>query len=94
MIHARGHVATPEASRWLQRLCHHFSRKIVVQYDAHQGRAEFPWGVCEMRADAQALHFACTAQTGEALAQGRFTIEEHVKLFARRVPMVVQWDFG
>lgn len=91
MIHTQGHVATSEASRWLQRLCYHFSRKIAVQYDTHQGRAEFPWGVCEMRADDTTLHFTCTAENSEALARGRLTIDEHVKLFARKSPMPVQW---
>ncbi len=91
MIHAQGQVATPEASRWLRRLCHHFSRKISVRYDEHEGHAEFPWGTCEMRADDAALHFACTAETGEALARMRFAIDEHVKLFSRKNPLAVHW---
>ena len=94
MIHAQGHVPTPEASRWLQRLCYHFSRKIAVQYDTHQGRAEFPWGVCEMRAEDDALHFACTAESPEALARVRFAIDEHVKLFSRKNPLTPQWACG
>lgn len=91
MIHAQGHVATPEASRWLQRLCFHFSRKIAVRYDACQGHAEFPWGVCEMRTEGDTLHFACTAADAEALARVRFAIDEHVKLFSRKNPLAVQW---
>ena len=92
MIHAQGHVATPEASRWLQRLCHHFSRKIAVRYDERQGHAEFPWGTCEMRAEDAALHFACAAENPEALARVRFAIDEHIKLFSRKNPMAVRWD--
>ena len=92
MIQTQGQVATPEASRWLQRLCHHFSRKIAVRYDEHQGHATFPWGVCEMRADDTALHFNCTADSGEALARGRPTIDEHSKLFSRKSPLAVRWD--
>lgn len=92
MIQTQGQVATPEASRWLQRLCYHFSRKIAVRYDEHQGHATFPWGVCEMRADDTALHFCCTADSGEALARGRLTIDEHIKLFSRKSPLAVRWE--
>lgn len=30
ILSSQGQVATPEASRYLQRLCYHFSRKISV----------------------------------------------------------------
>jgi hypothetical protein len=92
-MHIDGQVATPEASRWLQRLCHHFSRKIEVRYDAHQGHAAFPWGTCEMRADGDGalLRFACSAAGSEELARVQYAIDEHVKLFSRKNPLTVQW---
>jgi len=88
---ACGQVATPEASRWLQRLCFHFSRKITVHYDEHQGLAHFPAGTCAMRADATALHFDCRAASAEGLARVRATIDEHIRLFSRKRPMAVLW---
>ena len=94
MIHAQGHVPTPEAGRWLKRLCHHFSRKIAVRYDERAGRAEFPWGVCEMRAEGDALHFACAAASPEALARVRAAIDAHVALFSRKHPLAVRWHAG
>ncbi|MFG5779324.1 DUF2218 domain-containing protein [Comamonas sp. J-3] len=87
-----GLVATPEASRYLQRLCYHFSRKITVQYDTHQGQAQFPWGTCAMRADDSHLHFDCAADSEEGLARVCHAISEHVKLFSRKNPMQVQWS--
>ena len=96
MIHAQGQVATPEASRWLQRLCFHFSRKIAVRYDEREGHAEFPWGTCRMWVDGQAgevaLHFDCTADTDEALARVRSAIDSHVALFSRKNPLIVRWQ--
>ncbi len=92
MTHTQGQVATPEASRWLQRLCHHFSRKIAVRYGEHEGHAEFPWGTCEMRADGVALHFFCAAPDPDALARVRLTIDQHIKLFSRKQPLAVQWQ--
>ena len=38
-LHIQGQLPTPEASRFMTRLCYHFSRKIAVDYDDHQGRA-------------------------------------------------------
>lgn len=92
MIHAQGQVATPEASRWLQRLCFHFSRKIPVQYDEQLGRAEFPWGGCEMRAAEQALHFACSAPNAEQLQRVQQAIDSHLALFSRKNPLSAQWQ--
>lgn len=92
MIHSQGQVTTPEAGRWLQRLCFHFSRKIPVQYDAQRGSADFPWGRCEMRASAQALHFNCSAQSGAQLQRVQQAIDSHLALFSRKNPLSAQWQ--
>lgn len=87
----QGQVATPEASRYLQRLCYHFSRKIKVQYDSLQGEAQFPWGHCSLRADERTLSFVCSADDALALARVRHAIDAHVALFSRKNPMQVEW---
>lgn len=92
MIRRQGRVPTPEASRVLQRLCYHFTRKITVRYDEHQGDAEFPWGQCLMRADAQALHFDCRAADADALARVQLAIDSHIELFSRKNPLHVDWQ--
>lgn len=92
MIRRQGQVPTSEASRYLQRLCYHFTRKIAVQYDEQQGDATFPWGRCLMRADEQALHFDCHAKDEDSLARVQHAIDAHVELFSRKNPMRVQWS--
>ncbi|MES2942319.1 MAG: DUF2218 domain-containing protein [Pseudomonadota bacterium] len=92
MIQQQGQVNTSDASQYLKRLCFHFSRKIKVSYDEHQGEAEFPWGHCQLKADASSLAFDCSAADPEQLARIRFAIDEHIKLFSRRAPMVVVWQ--
>ena len=62
-----------------------------MRYDEREGHAEFPWGICEMRADGAALHFDCRAQDAQQLARVRFAIDEHVRLFSRKHPLAVQW---
>lgn len=91
MVRIQGRLPTAEASRFMMRLCFHFSRKIQVAYDEHQGRAEFPSGQCLMRAASDALDFECRADDSERLDRIRATIDEHVELFSRKAPMQVAW---
>lgn len=92
MMKRHGHVLTPDASRYLQRLCYHFARKIQVTYDDHHGLAHFPWGDCVLRADAAALHFECAAPDAENLGRVQFAIDSHVELFSRKSPVAVAWS--
>jgi len=92
MMRREGHVPTPEASRYLQRLCYHFTRKIRVDYDEHRGEAHFPWGLCVLRADDAALHFDCSADDDASLARVQFAIDSHVELFSRKSPVAVSWQ--
>jgi hypothetical protein len=91
MKRRQGHVPTTEASRYLQRLCYHFTRKISVTYDEHQGEAHFPWGLCLLRAEDDALHFDCSAEDDDNLARVQFAIDSHVELFSRKSPVAVAW---
>lgn len=92
MKRRQGHVPTSEASRYLQRLCYHFTRKIHVTYDEHHGDAQFPWGRCVLRADEAALHFDCSAEDDASLARVQFAIDSHVELFSRKSPVAVCWQ--
>ncbi|AKJ29744.1 DUF2218 domain-containing protein [Caldimonas brevitalea] len=92
MKQRKGRVATPDASRWLTRLCLHFSRKIDVTHDAHQGLAHFPWGRCRLHVDGACLCFDCDADDEEGLTQVVYVIDAHVKLFSRKQPLQVEWD--
>lgn len=92
MIRRQGHVATPEASRILQRLCYHFSRKIPVHHNAHQGDAAFPWGRCLLTADAALLRFDCQAADADQLARVQGAIDAHIELFSRKDPLRVDWQ--
>lgn len=92
MIRLQGHVPTPEASRYLQRLCYHFTRKIRVDYDESRGEAHFPWGQCVLHADTTALHFDCSADNDASLARVQFAIDSHIELFSRKSPVAVCWQ--
>lgn len=92
MLHSEGQIATPEASRFLQRLCFHFSRKISVSYDEHQGQAHFPTGFCQMKASPDTLYFSCSAASEDALQRVLRTLDHHVQLFSRKSQLIVEWS--
>lgn len=92
MPHLKGHMPTTEASRYMTRLCYHFTKKIEVAYDDTQGLARFPWGVCRLTALEDAIRFECEADDAEKLAQVQNVIDAHVALFSRKNPLRVAWE--
>ncbi|WP_255991428.1 DUF2218 domain-containing protein [Chitinolyticbacter albus] len=84
------HITTPDATKFLFKLCKHFAKKIPVEFDETRGRAEFPFGVCELAATATTLTFACEASAA-TLAQMQSVLEQHLALMTRRDPLPVVW---
>jgi hypothetical protein len=92
MLFQQGYMNSTEPSRYMTRLCYHFSKKIEVQYDDTQGRARFPWGCCTLFATENGIRFACEAEDAEKMAQVRHVIDSHVALFSRKTPLCVHWE--
>lgn len=76
-----GVFETPNASKFLQQLCKHFSHKATVTFTPESGRLELPVGLAEMAADANALTIIVT---GEDLPRMRMVIDKHLERFAFR----------
>ena len=89
----QGHLPTPEASRFMNRLCYHFGRHIEVSCDEHQGRAHFPWGQCQLTVEGEAIELEIQAIDADQMAQVREVIDEHVSLFSRKT-LAVHWSAG
>lgn len=92
MIRFQGAAATASASLYMTKLCKHFRHKIAVEFDAHSADAQFPFGRCLMRADAQVLHFDCQANDIEAAARIRFVLDDHLVRFARKENLAIAWS--
>lgn len=92
MMQRIGYLAITEGSRYMQRLCFHFGKKVAVQYDDTHGEVTFPWGECGMRSDEKGIHFTCKAESPETLERVQNVIDEHVKLFARKAPLAIDWS--
>jgi hypothetical protein len=91
MYRSAARVPTDKASRYIAQLCKHFAHKIAVDYDAQRGRADFPFGVCLMEADAEALVMHCEAPDAEALKRVESVVAVHLERFAWREKPTVDW---
>ncbi len=65
MEHHYGTASTEHASLYLKKLCRHFGHKVEAEFDDHQGRIQFPFGSCELTADATTLQLHCQADTDQ-----------------------------
>ncbi|WP_282339344.1 MULTISPECIES: DUF2218 domain-containing protein [Pseudomonas] len=94
MNHFHARVPTAQASRNMTRLCKHFRHKVSVNYDERQANAAFPFGLCRMRAEADALLLDCQAESGEALARLQFVLADHLLRFSRDERLAIEWQDG
>ncbi|PZP21176.1 MULTISPECIES: DUF2218 domain-containing protein [Pseudomonas] len=94
MNHFHARVPTAQASRNMTRLCKHFRHKVSVDYDEREANAAFPFGLCRMRAEADALLLDCQAEPGEALARLQFVLADHLLRFSRDERLTVEWQDG
>src|SRR5680860_361711 len=87
-------VHTPKASRYLQALCGHFSHKTTVDNDAARGHVTFPFGTCELRADATTLTLRVEADDAEAMTRAKEVVGGHLERFAVKDDLRVAWQEG
>ncbi len=85
------HIAPKEPSKFLKKLCHHFSLKIPATYDTERGRAEFAMGTCEMEVQADNLYLRSSAESEEALHAVENIVGSHIELFGKRENIKVTW---
>jgi hypothetical protein len=84
-------VPTAHASRYLQQLCKHWSHRFAVTFDAMHGTVQMNGAECSF--DATAEHLSLTLEGGDPAALPRLcdVVAEHLKRFAFREAIDVQW---
>jgi len=92
MIQAETSVETEAASRYIAQLCKHFLHKVPAEWDDNSGRADFPFGVCHMRAENGRLTMSCEAPDDTAMARLKFVITDHLERFAWKEKIRVTWE--
>ena len=91
MDHHYGTASTEHASLYLKKLCRHFSHKLETEFDDQQGSIRFPFGICELSAEASSLQLHCQA-SADQMATLRDVIERHLVRFATRDTLTVDWQ--
>jgi uncharacterized protein len=85
MHRAETRISTPNASKYLQQLCKHWSHKFEVSFTPQSGRV--PFGAdraCVMEADAEFLTLRVETQDAESSARLGAIVVEHLHRFAHR----------
>lgn len=94
MLNSYASVATERGPRYLKQLSAHFDHKAESVFDDHHSRTAFGFGVCEMTAEPDTLHFHASADDEEQLARVEYVVSDHLERFAKRDGLTVQWKRG
>ena len=85
MIKSSARIATRHGSRYLTRLCKHWSHKLEIDYSAEQARIPFAADrVCVMQAGPDQLRLEIEAPDGEALEFVQKVVTDHLLRMADR----------
>ena len=92
MLTDSGHFDTPNASKYLQQLCKHWSHKAVAEFDATQGSIAFDTSHrVEMKATDTQLEITAIAGPRADLERWKQVIADHLVRFAFREDLSVDW---
>lgn len=85
-------VETPQASRYLQQLCKHWSHRFTTEFDAAQGTVNLPAATLTLAADPARLHLALDAADASELPRLGEVVAEHLRRFAFREELAITWQ--
>ncbi|MCP8462555.1 DUF2218 domain-containing protein [Pseudomonas sp. ZM23] len=90
---SRATVATPDAARYLKRLCNHFAHKLPVEQTDSRGVLRFDFGTCRLDATADALLLDAEAADVEGLERLQNVVVSHLDRFAwKEGQLPVNWQ--
>ncbi len=85
------HIATANASRYLQQLCKHFAHKLPVSFDPQAGQISFPSGECRLKAEDGVLKLTVAVPDAAQLAHLEDVVARHLLRFAFREELTIDW---
>ena len=92
MPSAEAHVATENASRYLQQLCKHWSHKFETTFDPQNGVIRFDAERnLALTAGASEIHLTLTTADEATLVRMQEVVAEHLQRFAFREELAVNW---
>jgi hypothetical protein len=91
MALSTANVHTESGSKYLQQLCKHWSHKMVTEFDARQGRVDFPSGAqLFLEAEDSLLRLKLEAPD-DNLERMESVVADHLKRFAFREELTFDW---
>lgn len=91
MARSTADVSTASGSKYLQQLCKHWSHKMVTEFDAKQGRVDFPSGAqLFLEAEDTILRLKLDAPD-DNLERMEGVVADHLKRFAFREDLSFDW---
>ena len=85
-------VVTLQASKYLRRLCKHWSHRFQVEYDDNHGTIDFGTSRCEMHAAAGRLQIRLSVSAQDNLTEMQDVVAEHLRRVAHEEPaLAIQW---
>ena len=91
-LQSNASFTTEKASQYLQTLCKHFGHKLKAEFTPDKGLIEFPFGNCELAADATTLNMTASAETSENLERLHTVMANHLARFAFREELNLIWN--
>ena len=78
-------IATPNASKYLQQLCKHWSHKFPVEFTPQDGMIPFADGrICRLHAANETLSIRVEVPNEDMLERTQTVVIDHLKRFAFR----------
>lgn len=90
-MHSVAHFETDSAHRYLEVLCQHFGLRAEVQCGVDAGWVRFPFGRCDMTADARRLEMIARADDAETLDLVVDVVTRHLERYAFRENPRLDW---
>ena len=94
MAEATARVPTAHASRYLQQLCKHWSYKFETEFDDAQGRINFGAAAVRFAAAPDVLAVTLMAGDSDGLDRMEGVVAEHLRRFAFREELAIDWVRG
>lgn len=92
MPQSRAVIRTPNASRYLQQLCKHWSHKFETEFSATAGRIVLSIGETRLTAGAETLTIDLAAEDATNLPDLRDVVARHIERFAFRETLRFEWS--
>src|SRR4051794_36686346 len=92
IVFSEARVPTVKASVYMKQLSAHFGHRLETEATDERGMIRFAFGVCEMRAEPEALDLTVRADDHAALARMEGVVASHLVRFGFRDELQVNWS--